>query len=110
MIDRHGAWSAEVAAALATRCRKRFQSDYALAVGAFPPLDPDAKSPPRCYIALAAADGTTTKPIPFAAHPDMALVQRLDGYVVRSPTDVSVGDALRVRLAEGQLTAAVQPE
>jgi nicotinamide-nucleotide amidase len=71
LIDRHGPTSCEVAAALASGCRERFGSDYALAIGDFPPLDSAATSPPRCYIALSAAGGTTTKPIPFAAHPDI---------------------------------------
>jgi exodeoxyribonuclease VII large subunit len=36
-----------------------------------------------------------------------AVVQRGDGHVVRSPDDVAVGDALRVRLAHGQVAAQV---
>ncbi len=36
-----------------------------------------------------------------------AVVQRADGTVVRSPTQVEVGDLLRVRLAEGELSAVV---
>jgi exodeoxyribonuclease VII large subunit len=36
-----------------------------------------------------------------------AVVQRADGAVVRRPADVLVGDALRVRLAEGELSATV---
>jgi exodeoxyribonuclease VII large subunit len=38
-----------------------------------------------------------------------AVVQRLDGHVVRSPADVAVGDALAIRLAEGQIAATVAP-
>lgn len=36
-----------------------------------------------------------------------AVVQRADGAVVRSPDDVSTGDPLRIRVAEGELAAAV---
>jgi exodeoxyribonuclease VII large subunit len=36
-----------------------------------------------------------------------AVVQRADGAVVRSPSDVVAGDPLRVRLAEGELAATV---
>jgi exodeoxyribonuclease VII large subunit len=36
-----------------------------------------------------------------------AIVQRADGAVVRAPADVDVGAVLRVRLAEGELSAAV---
>jgi exodeoxyribonuclease VII large subunit len=36
-----------------------------------------------------------------------AVVQRADGAVVRAPSDVDSGDALRLRLAGGELTAAV---
>jgi exodeoxyribonuclease VII large subunit len=35
------------------------------------------------------------------------VVQRTDGHVVRDPADVSTGDALRVRVARGELTASV---
>jgi exodeoxyribonuclease VII large subunit len=36
-----------------------------------------------------------------------AVVQRADGAVVRSPSDVADGDPLRVRLADGELAATV---
>lgn len=36
-----------------------------------------------------------------------AIVQRPDGRVVRSPIDVATGDAIRIRLAEGELAATV---
>nr|WP_239069194.1 exodeoxyribonuclease VII large subunit [Cellulomonas phragmiteti] len=36
-----------------------------------------------------------------------AVVQRADGSVVRRPDDVEVGDALRVRVAAGEIAAAV---
>jgi len=37
-----------------------------------------------------------------------AVVQRADGHVVRAPDEVSAGDRLRVRLAEGELTAVAE--
>ena len=36
-----------------------------------------------------------------------AVLQRADGHVVRSPTDVTGGDGLRARLADGELTVTV---
>jgi exodeoxyribonuclease VII large subunit len=36
-----------------------------------------------------------------------AVVQTTNGHVVRDPADVSAGDALRLRVARGELTAAV---
>ncbi|WP_239125514.1 exodeoxyribonuclease VII large subunit [Catellatospora bangladeshensis] len=36
-----------------------------------------------------------------------AIVQRPDGHVARAATDVTPGDPLRIRLAEGELTATV---
>ncbi|HEU4422922.1 MAG TPA: exodeoxyribonuclease VII large subunit [Pilimelia sp.] len=36
-----------------------------------------------------------------------AIVRRTDGHVVRAAVDVAVGDAVRVRLADGELTATV---
>jgi exodeoxyribonuclease VII large subunit len=38
-----------------------------------------------------------------------AVVQRMNGSVVRSSTEVATGDTLRVRLADGELGAAVLP-
>ncbi|MEE6256982.1 exodeoxyribonuclease VII large subunit [Plantactinospora sonchi] len=37
-----------------------------------------------------------------------AIVQRADGHVVRAPEEVAADDPLRVRLAEGELTATVR--
>jgi exodeoxyribonuclease VII large subunit len=37
-----------------------------------------------------------------------AIVQRADGHVVRAAADVDKGDELRVRLAEGELSATVE--
>jgi len=41
-------------------------------------------------------------------HRGYAIVQRADGRVVRTPDEVSTGDRLRVRLAEGELTAVAE--
>jgi len=38
-----------------------------------------------------------------------AVVQRADGAVVRRPSDVDAGEPVRIRLAEGELGAVVQP-
>ena len=38
-----------------------------------------------------------------------AVVQRLDGAVVRRPDEVDAGDRIRVRLADGELAATVEP-
>ncbi|QOC93653.1 exodeoxyribonuclease VII large subunit [Micromonospora craniellae] len=38
-----------------------------------------------------------------------AIVQRADGHVVRAATDVAPGDPLRVRVADGELSATVNP-
>jgi nicotinamide-nucleotide amidase len=54
---------------LAAACREHFAADYALAVGPFPEFDPDATEPPPVLFALAAADGTGIKKLPFAGHP-----------------------------------------
>jgi exodeoxyribonuclease VII large subunit len=37
-----------------------------------------------------------------------AIVQRADGHVARAATDVAKGDTLRIRLAQGELTATVE--
>ncbi|AVT33844.1 MULTISPECIES: exodeoxyribonuclease VII large subunit [unclassified Plantactinospora] len=42
-------------------------------------------------------------------HRGYAIVQRADGHVVRAPGEVAAGDPLRVRLAEGELGAVVEP-
>jgi exodeoxyribonuclease VII large subunit len=36
-----------------------------------------------------------------------AVVQRLDGAVVRQPAEVAAGDKLRIRLAGGEISATV---
>ncbi|HEX6756115.1 MAG TPA: exodeoxyribonuclease VII large subunit [Mycobacteriales bacterium] len=39
-----------------------------------------------------------------------AVVQRADGTVVRGPSDVDIGERLRLRLADGELTAVAEPD
>ncbi|NLS92681.1 MAG: CinA family nicotinamide mononucleotide deamidase-related protein [Planctomycetaceae bacterium] len=69
IFGQHGSISEQVAAAMATSCRRQFGADYGLAVGAFPQHDPQAKSPASFHLALATADGVATKSYPYAAHP-----------------------------------------
>jgi exodeoxyribonuclease VII large subunit len=38
-----------------------------------------------------------------------AVVQRLDGTVIRRPADVTAGDRVRLRLADGELAATIEP-
>ena len=60
--------------AMAQAGRKRLGSDYALSVGPFPKADPSAGEPPQVFFGLAGPDGTTTKSMPFAAHPALVKV------------------------------------
>jgi nicotinamide-nucleotide amidase len=61
---------------LADRCRARFATDYALAIGPFPgPVDASATAR-DVHIAIAGADGTTTsKATPFAGHPEIVVAR-----------------------------------
>jgi nicotinamide-nucleotide amidase len=61
--------------ALAASCRANFQTDYALALGPFPPLTETPASPPPVHLAIAeqaAVDGHST---PYAGHPDILLAR-----------------------------------
>ena len=69
LFAEHGPISEQVAAAMATACRARFGTDYALAVGPFPQFNPQAESPASFYLALSAPDGLSTKTLPYASHP-----------------------------------------
>lgn len=69
LLAGHPQPSGEVAAAMATGCRERFGTDYALAVGRFPKFDPSAPQPKPVFFALAAPDGVTVKKFPYAGHP-----------------------------------------
>ena len=69
LIERHTPQSAEVTAAMAQNCRRRFNSDLGLAVGPFPEVDPEASSPERLHVALAMPGDTRSKSHAFAGHP-----------------------------------------
>jgi nicotinamide-nucleotide amidase len=60
---------------LARRCRALFGSDYALALGPFPPLASRSGPPPEVHIALWGPAGVSATTTPFAGHPDMLLVR-----------------------------------
>ena len=64
----------ETIRAAAAACRERFQSDLALAVGPFPPFDPEAAEPKPVHLALATDAGVARKAIPFAGHPALLRV------------------------------------
>jgi len=77
VLARPARQGAELVAAMADECRRRFGSDYALAVGPFPEAqepksdtpETDAPEPKPFHLALASADAVVTKAIPFAGHP-----------------------------------------
>ena len=69
LLERHSATSGEVARAMAVGCRRRFQSDYALAVGRFPESDAEAPEPKPLYFALATPQRVEVKAAPYAGHP-----------------------------------------
>ena len=77
LVARHEQEGKELVAAMAAACRKRFASDYGLAVGPFPKPNPAAAEPKPLFFGLATADGVTTSSVPFAAHP--ALLRILSG-------------------------------
>ncbi len=69
LIAKHSTVSSEAAAAMAVGCRRRFRSDYGLAVSSFPTPDPEAAEPKPVFFALATPDGVKLKQVPFAGHP-----------------------------------------
>jgi nicotinamide-nucleotide amidase len=66
---------AELASAMAKRCREQFGADLALAVGPFPPFDPAAATPKSVHFAVATAEGVKTVSAPFAGHPSILKVR-----------------------------------
>jgi nicotinamide-nucleotide amidase len=60
--------------ATAVACRKRFGTDYALAVSRFPPLAAADETPRPFYLAAAGPAGVTVKELPYAGHPAMLRV------------------------------------
>ena len=60
----------------------------------------------RLRLEHARAQVTTLSPAATLAR-GYAVVQHLDGRIVRTPSDAVVGDRLRVRIAEGEIAAVV---
>jgi nicotinamide-nucleotide amidase len=75
LLTQHGPNSAELVAALAERCRQRFASDVALAVGPFPAFDPQTATPSSVHFAVASAHGDVTASSPFAGHPSILKIR-----------------------------------
>jgi nicotinamide-nucleotide amidase len=69
IIAQHSSTSPAVARAMADGCRRRFGSDYGLAVTRFPEYDADAREPSPFFLGLAGPDGCQVKAIPYAGHP-----------------------------------------
>ncbi|NLY03222.1 MAG: CinA family nicotinamide mononucleotide deamidase-related protein [Rhodopirellula sp.] len=65
---------AEVAKAMAERCRRQFGADYTLAVSRFPFADGPSGEPEQVFLALASADSVQAKSLPFAGHPALLKV------------------------------------
>jgi nicotinamide-nucleotide amidase len=60
---------------LACRCRELFGTDYALALGSFPPTSAASGPAPRVDIVLAGPAGVETRSAPYAGHPDILLAR-----------------------------------
>lgn len=56
---------------LAVQTRDKFQADYALAIGPFPPVSSVASEPGSVPLALATPNGVFARSIVFAGHPDL---------------------------------------
>ena len=69
LLAEHPPTSAELVRAMAIGCRKRFATDYALAVGQFPEFDPASSKPGMAHCALATSDGVEVFSRPHASHP-----------------------------------------
>jgi nicotinamide-nucleotide amidase len=55
----------------AQQSRKQFETDYGLAIGAFPQSDADGGVPGQVVFAVAADGGTESHTSPFAGHPEI---------------------------------------
>jgi nicotinamide-nucleotide amidase len=75
VLNRHGPQSEALAATLAEQCRRRFACDLALAVGPFPPFDPQSAAPHNVHFAVAMPERTVTASAPFAGHPSILKVR-----------------------------------
>jgi nicotinamide-nucleotide amidase len=60
---------------LAAGCRANFQTDYALALGPFPPAGESSAGPSPVYIAIAAGEAVRGHSTPYAGHPDILLAR-----------------------------------
>jgi nicotinamide mononucleotide (NMN) deamidase PncC len=69
LAARHGPISGEVASAMASACREKAGADYGLAIGQFPPFEPQAAEPASYFFALASRSAVVVRSSPFAAHP-----------------------------------------
>lgn len=69
-------WSGggEAVRAMALGCRRRFATDYALAVGLFGRLGSSASGPEPVFFGLATLDGVNVEQHPYAGHPDVLKV------------------------------------
>lgn len=56
---------------MASSCRDLFKTDYGLAVGELPAVDPAASEPAKLWFAVASDAGTTAVSSPYAGHPDI---------------------------------------
>lgn len=69
LVRQQSAASPEVAQAMAHETRRRFGTDYGLAVSRFPDPNPLAAEPLPFYLGLADAEGVRSKAVPYAGHP-----------------------------------------
>jgi len=58
-------------AEMAQSCRRKFNADYALAVGELPQNTVPTVGPPILYFAIAGPQGITVKSSPYVGHPDL---------------------------------------
>lgn len=60
---------------LASGCRANFQTDYALALGPFPPPGESSAGPPPVHMAVAEQTAVHVRSTPYAGHPDILLAR-----------------------------------
>lgn len=73
VLGHHAENSREATSVMAERCREKFGTDVALAVGPFPPVVPLAETPPHAHFAIAAREGVFPERTSFAGHPEILL-------------------------------------
>ncbi|MEE8450486.1 MAG: CinA family protein [Thermoguttaceae bacterium] len=69
LLAKHASAGREMVVAMAAGCRRRFHSDYGLAVGRFPEFNASSREPKRVFIALADVDGVQVESFPFTGDP-----------------------------------------